>query len=259
MELEKTKAQMQKFISHSKMFDFNSEDCHQAMLQNQISTPSMKAMLSLVMDGAQNLNSSTESTHGDNSRPSLTKRRPSKIPLSACSIPKSSMGKSLLASNDSPSLTGKSSSDSIQHGDLMLSNIHHPEPLGIQRKDASLVNISRSNSSIPTPKVSPTRSNINAPVLKARRESLTSKIRHADSLSRSHMSSNNSYSSTTSISPSHTYRNVNTNYSRERKSSAGSTVTKSGVGSRGVDLTATPEPIEKVQNNFRRILNIFKI
>lgn len=303
------------------------------MILSQVSTPSMKAMTPLALDELQNNSSSTESAHDhaerDSVRGSASKYRPSKIPLPGAKsylAPKPPTGrnfvnsrspsgppsnKSLNKSTSSLNSRCENVSNSIQKTNNSTSpNLYRPESAQSLRKDLSLNNTSRSSSSIPisTPKASPTRTNTakNSPIPKAKRESLTSKVRHMDSLSRMHASpSHLSTSPTHSQSPNHSgghntptnHNNNNNNILNNSSSSSSSNtlykssskkdlsssfsigrdrkqqqqqqhsttsspvrrVSSNNFGSKGIDLSNTSEPVEKVQTNLRRIWNMLKI
>lgn len=187
-------------------------------------------------------------------------------------------------------------SNSIQKNMTSTSpNLYRPESAQSLRKD-SLNNTNRNGSSIPisTPKASPTRTNTakNSPVPKTKRESFTSKVRHMDSLSRMHVSpshSNTSVTQSTPHSPNHTgtpthqtnnssnnslyksnsKRDLSSSFSigqsRDRKQQSSATnspvrrVSSNSFGSKGIDLSNTSEPVEKVQTNLRKFWNLLKI
>lgn len=167
-------------------------------------------------------------------------------------------------------------------------NLYRPDSAQSIRKDSSLGNSSRNSSSIPisTPKQSPTRTTKNSPVPKAKRESFTSKVRHMDSLSRMHASPTHNPNSGSTINsgspiattPTHVSSNSNNSLyksnskkdlsssfsigqSRDRKQQNTTTSVRrsTSVGSKGIDLSTTTEPVEKVQTNLRRIWNMLKI
>lgn len=312
IELEGTKAQLRVLASKSMKTEY-SQDVFGLQMLNQVSTPSMKAMTQLVLDELQNNSSSTESAHDHTERDSVrgttSKFRPSKIPLpgaKSCLAPKPPTGrifvnsrspsgppsnKSLNKSTNSLNSRSEASYSIQKTTDTTTTNLYRPESAQGIRKDLSLNNVNRNSSSIPisTPtKVSSSRTNTakNSPIQKAKRESLTSKVRHMDSLSRIHASPSHSSISITPTLPQSLTRNVNSSISnsnkfnskkdlsssfpigqsRDRKpqqnSSASSGVRRmsnNSYGSKGIDLSNSSEPVEKVQTNLRRIWNMLKI
>lgn len=316
IELEGTKAQLRVLASKSMKSEYSEDTFGSPVILNQVSTPSMKAMTPLALDELHNNSSSTESAHDhaerDSVRGTASKYRPSKIPLPGAKsylAPKPPTGRNFVNSRSpsgppsNKSLNKSTSSlnsryevsNSIQKTTNSTSpNLYRPESAQSFRKDLSLNNASRSSSSIPisTPtKTSPTRTNTakNSPIPKAKRESLTSRVRHMDSLSRMHASpshSNTSITPTMPQSPTHILNNSsnsnNTLYKsnskkdlsssfsigqlRDRKQQQNSTnsspvrrVTSNNFGSKGIDLSNNSEPVEKVQTNLRRIWNMLKI
>lgn len=313
IELEGTKAQLRVLLSKPSKSDYSPEmlsQCDSPVIQNQVSTPSMKAMVPLAMDELQNHSSSTESAHDHAERDNnnragqdTSKRRPSKIPLPGSKgylAPKPPTGRNFVNSKNpsgppsnkslsksTSSLIGRSGPSSIQKLTNPTSpSLHRPDSAHSLRKDTSLGNTSRSSSSIPisTPKLSPSRTN-NSPIPKAKRESFTSKVRHMDSLSRMHISPSHSSSSTmaygspspTATTPTHASNNslyksnsrkdLSSSFSigqtRDRKQSSSNVsvrrVSSTSVGSKGIDLSSSTEPVEKVQTNLRRFWNLLKI
>lgn len=326
IELEGTKAQLRVLSSKSTKSEFLQDTFGSPIILSQVSTPSMKAMTPLALDELQNNSSSTESAHDNAERDSVrgttSKYRPSKIPLPGSKsylAPKPPTGRNFVnfrspsgpPSNKSLNKSTSSlnsrydASNSMQKNTTSTSpNLYRPESAQSLRKDMnSLNNTNRNSSSIPissTPKASPTRTNPakNSPVPKSKRESLTSKVRHMDSLSRMHASpshSNTSVTPTTPQSPNHTgtpthlTNNSNSNssnsnslyksnskrdlsssfsigQSRDRKHQQNSTtnspvrrVSSNSFGSKGIDLSNTSEPVEKVQTNLRKFWNLLKI
>lgn len=198
-------------------------------LQQSVSTPSMKAMVPLAMDEVLQNSSSTESAQDqaerDKAFPETPKRRPSKIPLPGTKTniaPKPPTGRSsngggggygMTRSTSGPpsnrslnkstsSLLGKSESSLIKKE---CPSLNRPESAQSWRKDSSLNNNNNNNnrsSSIPvSAKTSPAKPSF-SPIPKPKRDSLTSKVRNLDSLSRiqtptpsSPMSSSNLYKS----------------------------------------------------------------
>lgn len=196
-----------------------SRDSITTINASQVSTPSMKAMTPLVMDELhQNHNSSsTESAHDqtelEHSRQETPRKRPpSKIPLPGTKgylAPKPPTGRSTITSTtlsitqrNSPSgppsnrslskstgsLFGRSGPNSVTKA-IQSPSLHRPDSAQSLRKDSSsLSNCSRSSSSIPVSSStkSPSRPTItnNSPIPKPKRESLTSRVRNMDSLTR---------------------------------------------------------------------------
>lgn len=298
IELEGTRAQLRVLESKTNKSDY-SPDHHTdgQMLQTQVSTPSMKAMIPLAMDDMQNHSSSTESAHDQTERdssnnrmcPDTPKRRPSKIPLAGTKgylAPKPPTGRNFVSprspsgppsnkslSKSTGSLIGRSGPSSVKKDTSP--SLVRPDSAQSLRKESSLGNTSRSSSiPISSAKVSPTRTST-SPTPKTKRESLTSRVRNMDSLSRMHSSplhSNTSASTTLSSSTNNLYKSgskkdLSSSFSigqsqRDRKQSLGvpvRRVSSANVG-RGVDLATTVEPAEKVQTNLRtRIWNMLKI
>lgn len=330
IELEGTKAQLRVLATKPIKSDYSPEieRCDTPVIPNQVSTPSMKAMIPLAMDELQNHSSSTESAHDhaerDSSRGDASKRRPSKIPLPGTKgylAPKPPTGRNFVnsrspsgppsnksLSKSTSSLIGRSGPSSVQKPTATTpthpaspSYLHRPESVQSLRKDTSLGSTSRSSSSIPisTPpmKMSPTRYISGSPTPKAKRESFTSRVRHMDSLSRMHTSPSHSSSSTTTLgspiagnTPTHTSstslyksnskKDLSSSFSigqtRDRKQNHNHNhnygnsnavvvpvrrISSSSVGNKGIDLTTSTEPVEKVQtnSNLRRIWNMLKI
>lgn len=306
IELEGTRAQLRVLESKANKSDFSSEHQHDDshLMQTQVSTPSMKAMIPLAMDDLQNHSSSTESAHdhaerdSSNNRmcPDTPKRRPSKIPLPGTKgylAPKPPTGRNFVSprspsgppsnkslSKSTGSLIGRSGPSSVRK-DTSPSSIR-PDSAQSLRKDSSLGNTSRS-SSIPVSsatKCSPTRTNNPSP--KPKRESLTSRVRQMDSLSRIHSSPHHSNTSVVSTTPTNSHTNLyktnskkdlsssfsNGQNQRDRKQNypgvpvrrVSSANIGGGGGNRTIDMSNTNEPVEKVQTNLRtRIWNMLKI
>lgn len=309
IELEGTRAQLRILESKTNKSDFSPEHTVDSdHLQTQVSTPSMKAMVHLPMDDLQNHSSSTESAHdqterdsSNNSRlgPDTPKRRPSKIPLAGMKgylAPKPPTGRNFVSprspsgppsnkslSKSTGSLVGRSGPSSVRKDNLP--SLNRPDSAQSLRKESSLGNTSRS-SSIPVSsttmtKVSPTRTTPitnTSPIPKTKRESLTSRVRNMDSLSRMHSSplhSNISASTTPTSSHTNLYKtnskkDLSSSFSigqqnqRERKQSLNvpvRRVSSANVSRGSIDISnANVEPAEKVQTNLRtRIWNMLKI
>lgn len=275
IELEGTKAQLRILASKSSiLIDYSTEldNCDNHL--NEVSTPSMKAMIPLQMDEINTNSSSTESAHDHAERENGRVRRPSKIPLAGTKTylaPKPPTGRKNLSKSTS-SLFGRSGPSSVLKASNAMSSLNRPESAQSLRKDTSLSNASRGSSSIPisTPRMVPNRSNI-SPVPRAKRDTLTAKVRNMDSLSRIHISPNHSPASTTNGSPSvgntpiHSARGYITpssNGSPRKSNSANGSPRRSNsntsVGSKGIDLSTTIEPVEKVQP-LRKLWNMLKI
>lgn len=270
----------------------------------------MKAMTPLAMDDLQNHSSSTESAHDHQERDSNSrtgsdtpKRRPSKIPLAGAKsylAPKPPTGRNFVSprspsgppsnkslSKSTGSLIGRSGPSSVRKDNPP--SLSRPDSAQSMRKESSLGNSSRtSSSSIPvsaSAKSSPTRSNTSPTPPKTRRESLQSRVRHMDSLSRMHSSPQhfNPMSTSTSTTPTSSHTNLykpnskkdlSSSFSigqhqRDRKQGVNTPVRRvssanvgrsgAGIGS-GLDITTNVEPVEKVQTNLRtRIWNMLKI
>ncbi|XP_037927111.1 serine-rich adhesin for platelets isoform X6 [Hermetia illucens] len=223
----------------------------------QISTPSMKAMTPLAMEEIQQHSSSTESAQDQTERdsrlgPDTPKRRPSKIPLPGTKgylAPKPPTGRTFVPQQRSPSssagsvsnkslsrstgsLYGKSGPPSVNKRESYSSSLNRPDSAQSLRKDASLGTspASRSStSSIPiSSKSTPSPQRIsNSPLPRPKRDSLTSRARHLDSLSRLHTSntSTNGYNSQSNSNSSNT---MNSNNSTITTLTATTTITTTG-------------------------------
>lgn len=218
------------------------------LIQSQVSTPSMKAMIPLIMDEQHHYNnsSSTESAHDqteNDHRNAETprKRPPSKIPLPGTKgylAPKPPTGRNSITTRSSPSgppsnrslskstgsLVGRTGTgpSSVTKKDDFTSITNRPESAQSIRKDSSLSNSGRS-SSIPISSKATTmaiRSN-NSPIPKQKRDSLSQRTRNMDSLSRIQVSS--SSSSATSTTPTHSTSNLYKTNSKKDLSSSFST------------------------------------
>lgn len=180
---------------------------------NQISTPSMKAMIPLAMDDATlHHSSSTESAQDhaerDNNKcPDTPKRRPSKIPLPGQKgyvAPKPPSGK-ISSAGQSRNLSGPPSNKSlskstgslqVMQGPNSITKSTNPSPNRSDsahslRKDMSIEKSRNcSNSSIPVSSIGkgtpPSKQPHNtSPVLsRVKRDSLTNRVKNLDSLSR---------------------------------------------------------------------------
>ena len=197
-----------------------------------ISTPSMKAMVPLAMDELLQHSSSTESaqdhTERDRMCPETPKRRPSKIPLPGSKgyvAPKPPSGRNFVASHKSGiSSSGPSSNRSLNkstgslytkstdpslthivnssnsHSNGKKDSLNRPDSAMSWRKDMSLEK-SRSSSSIPistalaiATKTTPSKpiTISSSPQPKSKRDSLTTRVKNLDSLSRIQSSVSNS-------------------------------------------------------------------
>lgn len=272
---------------------------------SQVSTPSMKAMTPLAMDELQqnhHNSSSTESAHDqselEHSRQETPRKRPpSKIPLPGTKgylAPKPPTGRvtastttSSVTQRQSPSgppsnrslskstgsLFGRSGPNSVTKA-MQSPSLHRPESAQSLRKDSSsFSNCSRSSSSIPVSSTkSPSRPIItnNSPIPKPKRESLTSRVRNMDSLTRIQHNtpapnpspaisySSNSYKSAAKKDLSSSF---STGQTRDRKqtSVAVRRVSSASVG-RGIDISTTAETDNGKVPNFRtRLWNMLKI
>lgn len=195
-------------------------------LQQSVSTPSMKAMIPLAMDEVLQNSSSTESAQDqaerDKAFPETPKRRPSKIPLpgtKANVAPKPPTGRSgssgygMTRSTSGPSSNrslNKSTSSLLDKTDSSFikkecPSLNRPESAQSWRKDSSLNNRS---SSIPvSAKTSPAKPSF-SPIPKPKRDSLTSKVRNLDSLSRIQTSSTTTPTTSSPISSSNLYKST---------------------------------------------------
>lgn len=229
--MEGTKAQLRVLTSKSSKTT-NSESFVSTTITSQVSTPSMKAMTPLTLDEI-NSNSSTESaTHNHVDREvasnrTISKNRPSKIPLAGTKMsfsPKPPTGRNSVGSR-SPS--GPSSNKSLNKNSSSFNNrfemtnstpktsnsntttYQRPDSGLSVRKDVSISNsyVRNNISSIPvSTQKSPAVSYANklSPVPKTKRESFSSKMRNMDSLSRLHTHTSPTHSSiSTSTTTTH--------------------------------------------------------
>lgn len=280
IELEGTRAQLRVLASKSSKGDYLTElDICDNHVIGEVSTPSMKAMIPLPMDDIQTHSSSTESAHDHAERESGRnsigdgRRKPSKIPLpgaKASLAPKPPTGRNFVnsrspsssksLSKSTSSLSGRSGpSSSPKSPNNAASSLHRPDSVQSLRKDVSL-NSNRNSSSIPV-----ASRMTNSPVPRARRDTLTMRVRQMDSISRMHASPTHSSGSSAGNTPTHHSRTASPMHApmRDRKSSSASprrSNSNSGVGSKGIDLSSSSvEPVEKVQTNLRKLWNMLKI
>ncbi|KAL9695931.1 hypothetical protein quinque_015216 [Culex quinquefasciatus] len=185
---------------------------------SQVSTPSMKAMIPLAMDEVLHHSSSTESAQDQAERltyPETPKRKPSKIPLPGTKgyvAPKPPTGRNFVANapKNSPSPSGSLSNkslnkstgslymrstgpSSISSGNRVVRDTSMNRPESAQswsRRDTSLEK-SRSSSIPVSSKGSPVAAKpppsavvSSSPQPKAKRDSLTTRVKNLDSLSR---------------------------------------------------------------------------
>ncbi|XP_037050945.1 DEP domain-containing protein DDB_G0279099 isoform X3 [Bradysia coprophila] len=271
IELEGTKAQMRVLESkhqHKSDYCSSSRDSTQ-LIQSQVSTPSMKAMIPLIMDEQHHYHnsSSTESaqdqTECEHRNPETPRKRPpSKIPLPGTKgylAPKPPTGRNSITTRNSPSgppsnrslskstgsLVGRTGPSSVTKKDDFTSITNRPESAQSIRKDSSLSNSGRSSSiPISSKTATPIRSN-NSPIPKPKRDSLSQRTKNMDSLSRIQISA----TSTPTNSSSNLYKtnskkdlssSFSTGQSRDKKSVTTPTrrLSSTSVG-RGVVETAT--------------------
>lgn len=258
------------------------------LTQSQVSTPSMKAMTPLAMDEILQHSSSTESAQDQAERdggrlqcPETPRRRPSKIPLAGTkgyAAPKPPTGRNFLASQQrgdknspspSGSLTNKSLNkstgslnmkstgpSSITSKDKKDASLNRPDSAQSWRRDTSLEK-SRS-SSIPVSKgagsptvVKPAMAATmvsSSPLPKAKRDSLTTRVKNLDSLSR-FQSGSGASASTGNLSKSSSKKDLSSSFTtgqlrdRKQSSSAIRRVSSASVG-RGSSSVSSGE-----QNN----------
>lgn len=221
--MEGTKAQLRVLTSNSKK-PINSESSDPSTITSQVSTPSMKAMTPLTLDEI-NSSSSTESATHDHvdregaSNRTISKNRPSKIPLAGTKMnfsPKPPTGRNSVGSR---SLSSPSSNKSLNKNSSSLNNRFEmtsstpkssntntttyqcPDSALSIRKDVSISNSYARNNTSSIPVSTQKSPNVNyadklSPVPKTKRESFTSKMRNMDSLSRLHTHTPSTYSST---------------------------------------------------------------
>ncbi|XP_021694935.1 uncharacterized protein LOC5578628 isoform X3 [Aedes aegypti] len=245
------------------------------LAQSQVSTPSMKAMTPLAMDEILQHSSSTESAQDQAERdggrlqcPETPRRRPSKIPLAGTkgyAAPKPPTGRNFLASQQrgdknspspSGSLTNKSLNkstgslnmkstgpSSITSKDKKDASLNRPDSAQSWRRDTSLEK-SRS-SSIPVSKgagsptvVKPAMAATmvsSSPLPKAKRDSLTTRVKNLDSLSR-FQSGSGASASTGNLSKSSSKKDLSSSFTtgqlrdRKQSSSAIRRVSSASVG-----------------------------
>lgn len=252
---------------------------------NQISTPSMKAMIPLVMDDATTLHhsSSTESAqdHAEvqASQETPKQRPPSKIPLPGQKgyvAPKPPSGKSSASGPPSNRSLSKSTGSlqvvqvQVAGQPTSITKNFNPSPNRCESsqswrsKDVSLErqrNVSGSNgSSIPISSNNKTTIKLNtSPVLpRAKRDSLTSRVKNLDSLSR-HMSqsslnnSSNLPSTTTTIttnSNNKTKKDLSTSFTINNSSLRGGGNNSVGAGGRNYQQQQQPTvPLRRISSS----------
>lgn len=278
----------------------------------------MKAMVPLAMDELHHHNSSSTESAQDHPecdhRIDTPKKRPSKIPLLGqkgylapkpptgrnSTTPKISQssggGLSSTSSSSAIGISGPSSTRSLSKstGSLIGRSgppssvkrdtstiLNRPESAQSIRKDSSLGNCSRGSSIPISAKISPPRTN-NSPVPKTKRDTLSSRVRNMDSLSRINQSTTItttgnmvSSSSTTNLYKTNSKKDLSSNFStgsnRNSKqitqspnvsSPSGRRVSNTSTNSRIVDLsssTATEPENGKVQTLRTRLWNMLKI
>lgn len=301
--MEGTKAQLRVLTSKSSKA-VNSESFVSSTITSQVSTPSMKAMTPLTLDEI-NSSSSTESATHDHihregaSNRTISKNRPSKIPLAGTKThfsPKPPTGRNSVGSR-SPS--GPSSNKSLNKNSSSINNRFEitsstpkssntnsttyqlPDSALSGRKDLSISNsyVRNNTSSIPvSTQKSPTVSYANklSPVPKTKRESFSSKMRNMDSLSRLYTHTSPSHSSiSTSTTTTHgsPINRIPTHISHDNSpyklhdkkqiSSQSATTTPirrmAHTSFGSKGIDLSAEPVEKVQTNLRKIWNMLKI
>uniref|UniRef100_A0A1Q3F5C0 Uncharacterized protein n=1 Tax=Culex tarsalis TaxID=7177 RepID=A0A1Q3F5C0_CULTA len=200
---------------------YHQRDLTLRLQQSQVSTPSMKAMIPLAMDEILHHSSSTESAQDQAERlayPETPKRKPSKIPLPGTKgyvAPKPPTGRNFVANaqgrqdKSSPSPSGSLSNKSLNKstGSLYMrstgpssitsanrvardSSMNRPESAqSWSRRDTSLEksrssSIPVSSKGSPVAKPPPSAIVSSSPQPKAKRDSLTTRVKNLDSLSR---------------------------------------------------------------------------
>lgn len=291
IELEGTKAQMRVLESKHKSDYCSSSRESTQLIQSQVSTPSMKAMIPLIMDEQHHYHnsSSTESaqdqTECDNRNAETPRKRPpSKIPLPGTKgylAPKPPTGRNSITTRNSPSgppsnrslskstgsLVGRTGPSSVTKKDDLTSITNRPESAQSIRKDSSLSNSGRSSSIPISSKTTPTRST-NSPIPKPKRDSLSQRTKNMDSLSRIQITT----ASTPTNSTSNLYKtnskkdlssSFSTGQSRDKKTVTTPTrrLSSASVG-RGVVVEQTAiveQDTGKVSNLRTRLWNFIKI
>lgn len=271
---------------------------------SQVSTPSMKAMVPLAMDEIHHHhNSSSTESAQDHAECDVqrietpTKKRPSKIPLPGTKgylAPKPPTGRTTTTtitnnvatvsssssisqrnvsgppsnrslSKSTGSLIGRSGPASVKKDNPL--SINRPESAQSIRKDSSLLGQCGRSSSIPvSSKVSPPRIN-NSPVPKVKRESLTSKVRNMDSLSRIQSAPQTTPTgSTTSLYKTNSKKDLSSSFSTGQTRDTGRSKTTGPVRrvssasvNRVNDLSAPETDNSKVPNLRTRLWNMLKI
>lgn len=264
----------------------------------------MKAMTPLILDEINSSSSTESATHehvdreGASNR-TISKNRPSKIPLAGTKMnfsPKPPTGRNSVRSR-SPS--GPSSNKSFNKNSSSLNNrfemtsstpkssnsttYQRPDSALSARKDVSISNsyVRNNTSSIPvSTQKTPTVSYANklSPVPKTKRESFSSKMRNMDSLSRLHTHTSPTHSSMSTstatlhgspinMSPTHiSHDNNNSPHKlRDKKQINSQSATTTPIRRMAhtsfgsKGIDLSAEPVEKVQTNLRKIWNMLKI
>lgn len=272
---------------HKSDYCSSSRDSTQ-LIQSQVSTPSMKAMIPLIMDEQHhNHNSSstesaqdqTECDHRNAETP--RKRPPSKIPLPGTKgylAPKPPTGRNSITtrspsgppsnrslSKSTGSLIGRTGPSSVTNKDNFTSITNRPESAQSIRKDSSLSNSGRSSSIPISSKTTPIRSN-NSPIPKPKRDSLSQRTKNMDSLSRIQISATSTpTNSTSNLYKTNSKKDLSSSFSTGQSRDKKSVVTTRRLSStsvgRGVVETAAivEQDTGKVSNLRTRLWNFIKI
>lgn len=265
------------------------------LMQNNISTPSMKAMTPLAMDEAFQHSSSTESAHDLQEREMLkfpeTPRRtkPSKIPLpgmsrssitsGSSSSAKPPSGKSMNVPPSNRSLTKSTSSlynGTKLSGPSSITRASNTRDTSLSRPDSSIdgkiprsssipisnkpiININ-SNCSSPSnayttvvniPSASPINSKYvtSSPLPRPKRDSLTTRVKNLDSLSRLQSTSTGTLlTSAASSSRSPNYNNNNNNQISQNSNNISNNVVTNGSNNNNNNRKYTALPVRRMSN-----------
>lgn len=265
------------------------------LMQNNISTPSMKAMTPLAMDEAFQHSSSTESAHDLQEREMLkfpeTPRRtkPSKIPLpgmsrssitsGSSSSAKPPSGKSMNGPPSNRSLTKSTSSlynGTKLSGPSSITRASNTRDTSLSRPDSSIdgkiprsssipisnkpiININ-SNCSSPSnayttvvniPSASPINSKYvtSSPLPRPKRDSLTTRVKNLDSLSRLQSTSTGTLlTSAASSSRSPNYNNNNNNQISQNSNNISNNVVTNGSNNNNNNRKYTALPVRRMSN-----------
>lgn len=259
------------------------------LMQNNISTPSMKAMTPLAMDEAFQHSSSTESAHDLQERemskfPETPRRtRPSKIPLpgmskssitsgSSSSAAKPPSGKSMNGPSSNRSLTKSTSSlynGTKLSGPSSITRAGNTRDTSLSRADSSIdgkiprsssIPISnKSNCSSPSnayttvvniPSASPINSKYvtSSPLPRPKRDSLTTRVKNLDSLSRLQSTSTGTLLTSAASSSPRSPNNNNNQISQNSNNNISNNVVTNGSNNNNNNRKYTALPVRRMSN-----------